>query len=108
MFYLSLEIMNTKRNKLPNAVSVLNRERERERIRKKHHANWRTHTHTHGMSYGAERICSFREWNLKITGYQGPVQNFQFLAPFIVGEARKFKCGSDFEIVSVISLQFSA
>ena len=46
MFYLSLEIMNTKRNKLPNAVSVLNieRERERERIRKKHHANWHTHT----------------------------------------------------------------
>ena len=49
MFYLSLEIMNTKRNKLPNAVSVLNRERERERIRKKHHANWHTHTHTHDV-----------------------------------------------------------
>ena len=52
MFYLSLEIMNTKRNKLPNAVSVLNIyiEREREKIRKKHHANWHTHTHDVGMN----------------------------------------------------------
>ena len=49
MFYLSLEIMNTKRNKLPNAVSVLNRERERERELERNITLIGTHTHTHDV-----------------------------------------------------------